>query len=142
MRKLVKSLRFLGLPALLLALALILPDVTVVAAKENPTPIIRFDANVTINTSTMRETGTQSVTESYSGGNIATIWPELRIMGISAGYTVNDSSHSMTHSETVDVPFSMDDYAGTQINQNGNKVRVPISEVGLPFDDYLIMTKR
>ena len=186
MRKMAKNLRFLGLPALLLALVLIFAgcsggdsdtwhDVTNLSQLNgtwqgsysqsmtireffeafmgewndlfqnqfgNMTIRMSMDLNVTINSSTMRMTGTMRQTETYSGGNIATLWPEFRSNAIASGATVNDSNYSITYTESFNEPISMDDYEGTQINQNGNKMRIPMSEMGFPGNNYFVLNRR
>ena len=98
--------------------------------------------NLTINSNTGRMTGTQRVTETYSGGNIRDVWPILRSEALAMGATVNDSNYSTTMTDTVNEYIPQGQVLRMQINQSGNRVRMPAMDFGFITNDYFIMEKR
>ena len=108
----------------------------------NMTVRMGIDLNVTIYSSSMLMTGTTRQTETYSGGNIRDLWPDMRMLFISWGGIVNDSNYSVTFTESFNEPIALGDFDGMQINQNGNKSRLHMSEMGFPGNDYFVLTRR
>jgi len=100
-----------------------------------------LDLSATINSAARKITGVGRETAVFSVGNIISVWPSLRNEYIRRGATVNDSNYSMTYAEPINESISLSDFEGTQINQNGNKMREPASNAGFPSNDYLVMTK-
>ena len=43
---------------------------------------------------------------------------------------------------SLNEPLTMANFTGSQINQNNNKIRLPVSNLGLPFNDYMVLTKQ
>ena len=100
---------------------------------------VRFTVveNITINSNTMRLTGTQRQTRAFSGGNTAALWPEIKNLFIELGHNVNDSNNSA--SIIFILSGALPDYIPPdwQINRNGNRVRTP-STVG----NYMVYTRQ
>ena len=83
----------------------------------------------------------QKVIMTYSGDGIAEAWPIIRqIMG-DEGATIDDSKYTISMTSTEDGLWddSSEEYflSSVQINQNGAKIKFPISE-----ETELIMTKQ
>jgi len=91
------------------------------------------------NATTGTMSGDQKMTMALSGKNIALYWP-LIIEGLTSElepgtYTVNNSNHSITITETISSQdISLSDMYGFQINQNGTKAKLPTDQImdGLP----------
>ena len=92
------------------------------------------------------ETGQVTMTQvySFSGGNIAAIWPSIKpMMGEGGeGVTINDSNYSSTwfisESQSV-ISFPGDN---TEINQNGTRIRMPLEGFGFSDPGYIVLNKQ
>ena len=106
---------------------------------------VKMDIDVTyiINASQEVVSGTERITFTFSGGNINDVWPLIREELADSGMTVNNSNHSISSMEPFGPePISIYDLYGMQINQSGNRVRMPTEVVGLDGNGYIIMTKQ
>jgi hypothetical protein len=107
-------------------------------------------------TATDSNTGTwtrsEKLTITFSGGNINTAWPaikeEYKSMDngvIATDMTFNDSTHTVSYTSPPDAPSptTLSDVSGTQINQNGTKLRWPArQEEGSYRQAEIIFTKQ
>jgi hypothetical protein len=88
---------------------------------------VKAEMTMTINAAAKTLTMTMKFIQTFSGGNIDTIWPLLSAdaQGLE-GLTVDDTKHSMTM-EMDSPPESIgeSDITDVQINQNGTKAKVP-----------------
>ena len=94
--------------------------------------------NIIINSNTMRITGTNRQTLSFSGGNIAVLWPEIRSNAINDNGTVNDSNYSVTHIITINGELTVSVPPDWRINQYGNRFRTPY----LRGTSYLVFNRQ
>jgi hypothetical protein len=90
----------------------------------------------TINSSSKTQSMSVIMTQTYSGGNIATVWTEIVAeLSEQPGFTFNNEKHSITI--TLDIPaqqISDEDIAemlnsGLQINQTGKKIKIPAGQM-------------
>ena len=109
---------------------------------------VSVDITVTLNASAKTSATSGTMTQTYSGGNIDTIWPMFSagFLG-SDGITVDDQKHSITM--TFDSPAeTLSDAAiaemlnALQINQHGTKMKVPANTMMGSSMPELILTKQ
>ena len=88
-----------------------------------------IEISMTINSSAGTVSGFTITSVTFSGSNIITYWPLIKEeFPASEGWTINDSTHSATMTETITPePVSLADLAGFQINQYGTKIKQPAS---------------
>jgi hypothetical protein len=74
--------------------------------------------------------GTTKTTITYSGDNINIYWPYLKeAYSAEDGWIANDAAHSVTMTESIpSEAITLSDLDGTQINQNGTKMKQPADE--------------
>jgi len=85
----------------------------------------KFDVILAINSATKTNSQTHIETDTFSGGNINSIWEEFKTTTLS-GALNNDKNHSATWSEFVNSGNigDVDKYLeNILINQNGNKMK-------------------
>jgi hypothetical protein len=109
---------------------------------------VKADITATINASAKTQASSMTMTQTYSGTNIAAVWPMLSgMLSGESGVTVNNSNHSitMTYNEAVeaipDEAITQMLNSGLQINQNGTKIRQPAGSMGSGTPE-VIMTKQ
>jgi hypothetical protein len=87
------------------------------------------------NATTGTMSGTQKMTITYSGTGVNENWSEIKQGATSEGWTVDDTNHSMSITDTIDSQsISMSEMDGVQINQNNTKFKLPagVMEEGSP----------
>jgi hypothetical protein len=109
---------------------------------------ISMDITSTFNVVDKTSAMSTTFTETYSGGNIETMWITMKqdLAGIN-GITFDDTTHSITMTENQPTaPMTDEDIeemldSGLKINQNGTRVKIPANAMdeGLP---EIIMVKQ
>jgi hypothetical protein len=78
------------------------------------------------NATTGTMSGTQKMTIAYSGNGVSENWSEIKEGATSEGWTVDDTNHSMSITDTIaSQSISMSQIDGVQINQNSTKFKLP-----------------
>ena len=109
--------------------------------------ILRIDIELLflINASAGTRSGSQKLTETFSGGKINEIWEDLKSGELDGpGITIDDSKHSASLTDNFGPePFSEDDLNVAQINQYGTKVRMRADDLGYEglLSEYIIFIK-
>ena len=83
----------------------------------------------------------------FSGSKVDDVWPMIgAFIGSALGGDVDDKKHSITITDTQPATVMPDEYAAEmlsalQINENGNKVKIPANALGEGFPE-MIMTRQ
>ena len=109
---------------------------------------VSADMLSTINSSAKTQEASVTMTQTYSGGNIAVFWP-LISAGLSGqpGVVIDNTKHSVTMTENMPARQISDEEiaellnSGLQINQNGTKLNMPANAMG-QGSPALIYTKQ
>jgi hypothetical protein len=106
---------------------------------------VKVDLNLTMSINAGNRNGSINGTETFtfSGGNINSAWPALRDALAEDGAVVNDRNRSIATPINVSDSMTDSEIRGYRINQNGRKISVPFSNVGLSFlPDYFVLNKQ
>jgi DNA primase catalytic subunit len=106
---------------------------------------IKVDLNLTMSINARNRTGTIIGTETFtfSGGNINDAWSALRDALAEDGAAVNDRNRSIATPINVSDSVTDSEIREYRINQNGGKISVPFSKLGLDYiPEYFVFNKQ
>jgi len=98
-----------------------------------------LDLTMNIKASTRMMTLTGKMTIVFSGGNIKTVWPDLKAAFTSDGTTTaNDANYSVITTMSESDSFADNDLDNFFINKNGTKIKFSLTDIGITFftDDF------
>jgi hypothetical protein len=107
---------------------------------------VKIDLDLAISINAGRQTGSIKGNEifTFSGGNINNTWSALRDALSGEDAVANDRNRSIT--VAIDVPDSSmteSEIKEYKINQNGRRISVPFSNLGLSYlPEYFVFTKQ
>ena len=95
------------------------------------------EMTTTINASAKTQAMSMTMTQTYSGGNIDTVWSTISSQASGqSGVAVDNEKHSITMTQSQPAQNLSDEdisellERGLQINQNGTKVKLPAGTIG------------
>jgi hypothetical protein len=106
----------------------------------NLTIYMNFD--ITINASAETQSGTMVQIFRFHGGNINTVWPILKEDFAGDGASINDLTHSVSYTNTINnEPLDEDFLVGVEISEDGREIRFSLDDM---FDNagYVILRKQ
>ncbi len=93
------------------------------------------ESTITIDANTKTMSGSAKVTMTFSGSNIRLVWSSLKAAAISeySCAAFDDANYSIIMTELIPLtPIHLSNMGGTQINQNGTKLKLPPERDGSP----------
>jgi hypothetical protein len=105
---------------------------------------VKVDLDLAMNINTGKLTGSINgkIIFTFSGGNINNTWSSLRDALSGEGAVVDDAKYSLASPINVSDSMTESELREYKINQNGRKIRVNFSKLGLSFlPEYFVFNK-